>query len=179
MKSINLFVRFVTSLMCVLLLGVTFARAEQYSTGSHTVTSAQGLLMVNVGYVSHFNANDFYIYSFMFRPAGSREWHQVSRVDKEDDPNMLFTIQTKHSAERVLFDARVVTEKNKIKLFTAKLETGETLADGGPITLTTYELVKLEDYERWGFLRQSAKKSESKTSVDNLLKSVTLPLSKK
>ncbi len=179
MKPPTFFAYFLPTFVCLFCLSTTSVRAEQYPTGSHTITSPQGLFTVNAGYVSHFNAHDFFVYSFMFRPAGSKDWHQVPRVDKEDDPNMLFTVQTKHTADRVLFDARVVSAKGKIQLITANLNTGETLADSGPVTLITYDLVKLDDYERWVFLRSSVKKIEPKTSVESLLKNATLPLDKK
>ena len=156
---------FFVSLISVLCFSTINVQAEQYSTGSHTVLTSQGRVTVNVGHVSHFNAHDFFVYSFMFRPAGSKEWHQVPRVDKEDDPNMLFTIQTVHSAEQTLFDAKVIADKRKIQLITANMETGETLADPGPVTLNTYELVKLEDYERWVFLRKSTKAFTAKPRI--------------
>ena len=165
---------FFSSLISALCFSTINVQAEQYSTGSHTVSTTQGRVTVNVGHVSHFNAHDFFVYSFMFRPVGSKEWHQVPRVDKEDDPNMLFTIQTVHSADKVLFDAKVIADKRKIQLVTASMETGETLADDGPITLTTYDLVKLDDYERWIFLRKATKRIDAKTSVENLLK-LTIP----
>lgn len=153
-------------------------QAEQYTTGTHTVTSAQGTLTISVGHVSHFNANDFFVYSFLFKPKGSKEWHQVPRVEKENDPTMLFTVQTRHSADRILFDAKIIVDNQKIRLNTASMETGETLADAGPVTLTTYELVKLDDYERWVFLRTGTKKMASPASVEKLLKSTTPLLDK-
>lgn len=153
-------------------------QAEQYSTGTHTVTSAQGTMTISVGHVSHFNAHDFFVYGFLFKPKGSKEWHQVPRVEKENDPQMLFTVQTKHSADRDLFDAKIVVDSQRIQLVTANMETGETLADEGPVTLATYDLVKLDDYERWVFLRKSVKKIGSKASIESLLANMTKPLDK-
>ena len=153
-------------------------QAEQYATGTHTVTSAQGTMTINVGHVSHFNAHDFFVYSFLFKPKGSKEWHQVPRVEKENDPQMLFTVQTRHSADRIFFDAKIISDSQKIQLITANMETGETLVDEGPVTLTTYDLVKLDDYERWVFLRKGAKKMGSKASIESLLANTTKPLDK-
>ena len=170
---------FVLTVLSVVYLNTTAVQAEQYSTGSHTITTTQGLLIVNVGHVSHFNAHDFFVYSFMFQPKGSKEWHQLSHVEKEDDPKMLFTIQTKHSADRDLFDAKIISDKRKIQLVTANMETGETLADDGPVILTTYDLVKLADYERWVFLRKNIKRIAPKASVENLLKHVAPSREKK
>lgn len=169
---------FVFALLSALCLSTTIVHAEQYSTGSHTTASAQGRLAINVGHVSHFNAHDFFVYSFIFQPKGSKEWHQIPRIEKVDDPKMLFTLQTKHTPDMVLFDAKVVSDKQKIQLITANTETGETLADPGPVTLNTYELVKLEDYERWVFLRKNTRTVTSKSSVDKLLGNMTKPLDK-
>lgn len=165
-------------LLATAYLNSATVQAEQYSTGTHTVTSEQGTMTINVGHVSHFNAHDFFVYSFMFKPTGSKEWHQVPRVEKEDDPTMLFTVQTKHSADRDLFDAKIISGHQKIQLITATMETGETLADEGPVTLTTYDLVKLDDYERWVFLRKDAKKIAPKASVEEILENATKPLRK-
>lgn len=170
--------RYVLALLSALCLSTATVQAEQYSTGSHTSASAQGLLKINVGHVSHFNAHDFFVYSFMFQPKGSKEWHQVPRIEKADDAKMLFTLQTKHTPDMILFDAKVVSDKQKIQLITANMETGETLADPGPVTLNTYELVKLEDYERWVFLRKNTKTVTSKSSVDKMLGNMTKPLDK-
>ena len=159
-------------------INATTVQAEQYSTGTHTISSAQGQLTINVGHVSHFNAHDFFVYSFMFKPKGSKEWYQVPRVEREDDPKMLFTVQTKHSADMTLFDAKIATDNQKIQLVTANMETGETLADEGPVTLTTYDLVKLDDYERWVFLRKDTKKIAPKASVGEILENATKPLRK-
>ena len=169
---------FVLALLGALCLGTATVQAEQYSTGSHTATSAQGRLAINVGHVSHFNAHDFFVYSFMFQPKGSKEWHQVPRIEKADDPKMLFTLQTEHTPDMILFDAKVVSDKQKIQLMTANMGIGETLADLGPVTFNTYELVKLEDYERWVFLRKSTRTVTPKSSVDKLLGNVTKPLDK-
>lgn len=155
------------------------AQAEQYSTGSHTVISTQGVLTISVGHVSHFNANDFYVYSFMFQPKGGNELNQVPRVEKADDSKMLFTVQTRHTADKDLFDAKIISDGRKIQLVTASMETGETLADDGPVTLTTYDLVKLDDYERWVFLRQGVKKIAPKASVEKLLDNAAKLLNKK
>ena len=165
-------------LLATAYLNSATVQAEQYSTGTHTVTSAQGTMTINVGHVSHFNAHDFFVYSFMFKPTGSKEWHQVPRVEKENDPTMLFTVQTKHSADRDLFDAKIISDNQTIQLITASMETGETLADEGPVTLTTYDLVKLDDYERWVFLRKDAKKIAPKASVEKILENATKPLRK-
>lgn len=170
--------RHVLALLSALCVSTVTVQAEQYSTGNHIATSGQGRLAINVGYVSHFNANDFFVYSFMFQPKGSKEWHQVPRIEKADDAKMLFTLQTKHTADMTLFDAKVVADNQKIQLVTANLETGESLADPGPVTLTTYELVKLEDYERWVFLRKNTKTIPPKSSVDKLLTNITRPLDK-
>lgn len=164
------------ALLIFAFLNAAPAQAEQYSTGTHTVISAQGAMTISVGHVNHFNANDFFVYSFLFQPKGSKEWHQVPRVEKENDPQMLFIAQTKHSADRILFDAKVISNGRKVQLVTASMETGETLADAGPVTLTTYDLVKLDDYERWVFLRKDAKKIASNTSIESLLANTTKPL---
>lgn len=170
--------RYALALLSALCVSTATVQAEQYSTGNHTAASAQGRLAINVGHVSHFNAHDFFVYSFMFQPKGSKEWHQVPCIEKADDAKMLFTLQTKHTADMILFDAKVVADKQKIQLITANMETGETLADPGPVTLNTYELVKLEDYERWVFLRKNTKTIPPKSSVDKLLDNVTKPLDK-
>lgn len=158
--------------------GWSTVQAEQYATGSHPVASAQGRLVINVGHVSHFNAHDFFVYSFMFQPKGNKEWHQVPRIEKADDPKMLFTLQTKHTPDMIWVDAKVVSDKQKIQIVTANMATGETLAEPGPVTLNTYELVKLDDYERWVFLRKSTRTVTPKSSVDKLLGNVTKPLDK-
>ena len=167
---------FVFALLSVFGLGTV--QAEQYATGSHSIASAQGRLVINVGHVSHFNANDFFVYSFMFQPKGSKEWHQVPRIEKGDDPKMLFTLQTKHTPDMILMDAKVVADKRKLQLVTANMATGDTLADPGPVTLNTYELVKLEDYERWVFLRKNTRTVTSKSSVDKLLGNMSKLLDK-
>lgn len=171
MKPIRI-LYFALTLLGLISLSTTTVQAEQYATGSHTISTTQGLLIINVGHVSHFNAHDFFVYSFMFRPTGSKEWHQVPRVEREGDPKMLFTIQTKHSADTDLFDAKIISAKSGIQLVTANMEVSKTLANGGPITLTTYDLVKLDDYERWVFLRKNIKKIAPKEGVENLLKHV-------
>lgn len=169
---------FIFAFLSVVCFTATTVRAEQYSTGSHTVSSAQGRLAINVGYVSHFNAHDFFVYSFIFQPKGSKEWHQVPRIEKADDPKMLFTLQTKHTPEMILFDAKVVSDKQKVQLITADREIGKTYANTGPVTLKRYELVKLEDDERWVFLRENTRTIAPKANVDSLLDNVVKPSKK-
>ena len=168
----------IIALLSVVCFSTTIVRAEQYSTGSHTTASAQGRLAINVGHVSHFNAHDFFVYSFLFQPKGSNEWHQVPRIEKVDDPKMLFTLQTKHTPDMILFDAKVVSDKQKIQLITANMEMGTTYANTGPVTLNVYDLVKLEDYDRWVFLRKSTRTVKPKANVDTLLDNVNQPLKK-
>jgi hypothetical protein len=149
---------------------IMVARAEEYATGISNLKFEQGVLTISVGHVNHFNDHDFYVYSFLFQPKGSNEWNQVPRIEKIDDPKMLFTVQTKHSADTQFFDAKIIDDKKKIQLITASMETGETLADKGPITVTSYTLVKLDDYERWVFLRTNIKKIESNLTIEQILK---------
>lgn len=156
----------------------TTSMAEQYASGVNTIISAQGQMNINTGNVSHFNANDFFVYSFMFQPKGTKEWHQVPRVESEADTKMLFTIQTKHTPEMNLIDAKVVSIKQKIYLVMGNKETIDTQADDGPVTLTSYELVKLDDYERWVFLRKNTQKTAQKISVDKALENAVKTLSK-
>lgn len=155
--------------MPILLASSPFIFAEQYLTGTHVTNSEQGILTLNVGYVSHFNANDFYVYSFLFQPVNSKEWHQVPRVDKEDDAKMLFTLQTKHNADTVIFDAKIVSDKHKIFLLTADKDIQPGTIDKGTVTLTDYELIKLDDYERWVFVRKNSRKTNSKLSIEQFL----------
>lgn len=157
-------------MFCFMCLHIVTAQAEEYSTGSHNVKSEQGALSINVGHVNHFNDHDFYVYSFLFQPKGSNDWNQVPRIEKTDDPKMLFTVQTKHSADIQFFDAKIISDKKIMQLITVNMETGETLADKGPITVITYTLVKLDDYDRWVFLRTNIKKLESKLTVEQVLK---------
>jgi len=155
--------------LCSTCFSLQCAVAEQYVPGTLQITTSQGVMMVNAGHVNHFNANDFYVYSFLFQPKESKGWHQVPRIEKETDPKMLFTIQTKHTPDAVLFDAKVVINKNNIYLVTANKETLKTLADDGPVSLVIYELKKLDDYERWVFLRKSAQKTAPKISVEKAI----------
>lgn len=162
-------------LICV--LGVTFqlslsARAEQYASGAQQLVTSQGIMLIHSGYVSHFNANDFYVYSFMFQPKESKEWHQVPRIEKEKDAKMLFTVQTKHTPEAILFDAKVIADKQNIYLITGSKETANTLADDGPVDVTVYELVKLDDYERWVFMQKKTQKTAPKISVEMAIQGV-------
>ncbi len=150
-------------------LNILTAQAEEYSTGTHNVKSEQGVLSINVGHVNHFNDHDFYVYSFLFQPKGSNDWDQIPRIEKADDPKSIFTVQTKHSADTQFFDAKIINDKKAIQLITASMETGETLADKGPITVTTYTLVKLDDYERWVFLRTNVKRLEPKFTIEKVL----------
>ena len=164
-------------------LGVTFlvalsATAEQYASGQQQLATSQGIVLINTGHVSHFNANDFYVYSFMFQPKESKVWHQVPRIEKENDPKMLFTIQTKHTPEAILFDAKVIAAKQSIYLVTGNKETKRTLADDGPVTITVYELLKLHDYERWVFLRKMTQKTAPKISMETAIESVSKTLTK-
>ena len=165
----------------IFVLGVTFlvslsATAEQYASGAQQLVAPQGTMLINTGHISHFNANDFYVYSFMFQPKESKEWHQVPRIEKENDPKMLFTIQTKHMPDAILFDARVIAAKQSIYLVTGKKETAGTTADDGPVILTVYELVKLYDYERWVFLRKMTQKTAPKISVEKAIENVSKTL---
>ena len=158
------------------LIGTIAAQAEQYAPGMQQVISSQGQLVINTGHVSHFNANDFYVYSFLFQPKDSKEWHQVPRIEKENDPKMLFTIQTKHTPDAVLFDAKIVSAKQRLYLLTASKEVKKTLADEGPVAINIYELVKLDDYERWVFLRKTIQKTAPKVSVEKALENASKQL---
>lgn len=165
----------------LLVLAVTFlvtlsATAEQYTPGAQQLATPQGIMLINTGHVSHFNANDFYVYSFMFQPKESKVWHQVPRIEKENDPKMLFTVQTKHTPDAILFDAKVIAAKQSIYLVTGNKETTRTLADDGPVTLTVYELVKLDDYERWVFMRKMTQKTAPKISVEKAIENVSKTL---
>lgn len=143
--------------------------AEQYSTGTHSIYSKSGKLTINVGYVGHFNANDFYVYTFLFQPEYSDVWDQIPRVDKEDDAKMLFTLQTKHNADAVIFDGKIIEANNKFYLITANKELKPGTADEGPVTLTNYELIKVEDYERWVFVKKNTVTKSSPATVEQLL----------
>ena len=172
-----------TAIQLIFVLGITFlvsqsAAAEQYTSGAQQLATSQGIMLINTGYVSHFNANDFYVYSFLFQPKEGKVWHQVPRVEKENDPKMLFTVQTKHTADAILFDAKVIAAKQSIYLVTGNKETTSTLADDGPVTLTVYELVKLDDYERWVFLRKMTQKSKPKISIEMAIESISKTLTK-
>ena len=162
----------------VTLLGTLPATAEQYTPGAQQLVTSQGMMLINTGHVSHFNANDFYVYSFMFQPKESKVWHQVPRIEKENDPKMLFTVQTKHTPDAILFDAKVIAAKQSIYLVTGNKETTRTLADDGPVTLTVYELVKLDDYERWVFMRKMTQKTAPKISVEMAIESIGKTLTK-
>ena len=153
----------------LLFFGSFSATAEQYTTGTQERDTALGRMLINIGHVSHFNANDFYVYTFMFRPEGSQQWHQVPRIEQENDPKMLFTLQTKHTADAILFDARLISFNQKTYLVTGHKETVNTLADDGPVLVSIYHLVKLDDYERWVFLRKTTYKTVPKTSVEQAL----------
>lgn len=128
--------------------------AEQYSIGTHSINSKSGKLIITVGHVSHFNANDFYVYTFLFQPNNSQQWHQIPRVDKEDDAKMLFTLQTEHNADEVIFDGKIIQANDKFYLLMAKRKVKPGTTDEGPVILIFYELVKVEDYERWVFVKR-------------------------
>ena len=114
----------------------------------------------------------------MFQPKESKVWHQVPRIEKENDPKMLFTIQTKHTPEAILFDAKVIAAKQSIYLITGNKEAKRTLADDGPVTITVYELLKLDDYERWVFMRKMTQKTAPKISMETAIESVSKTLTK-
>ena len=156
----------------------TTVLAEQYDTGMHIVKTDQGFLSINVGHVSHFNAFDFFVYSFMYQPKDSKKWDQVPYIEKEDDPKLLFNVHTKHTPDKILLDAKVVTSKQKFFLIIGKKEIIETLADNAPVTVSIYELVKLDDYERWVFIRKSVEITALKVSVDKALDNATRALGK-
>ena len=158
--------------------GTTTVLAEQYDTGMHIVKTNQGSLSINVGHVSHFNAFDFFVYSFMFQPIDNKVWNQVPYIEKEDDPKLMFIVKTKHTPDILLLDAKVVTLKQKIYLFIASKETQETLANEVPVAVSIYKLVKLDDYERWVFVLQSTQKTSSKTSVEKTLDNAAKLISK-
>lgn len=143
--------------------------AEQYSIGTHSLKSKSGQLIITVGHVSHFNANDFYVYTFLYQPNNSKEWHQIPRVDKEDDAKMFFTLQTKHNADAVVFDGKIIEANSKFYLLTANKELKPGTTDEGPVTLIFYELVKVEDYERWVFTQKNTLSKSSTATIEQLL----------
>lgn len=147
----------------------TLLCAEQYPTGTHYINSNLGKLTVNVGHINHNNAHDFYVYTFLFQPKNSKEWHQIPRVDKEDDAKMLFTLQTQHNADAVIFDGKIIEANNKLYFLMAKRELKPGTIDEGPVILTFYELVKVEDYERWVFAKKKTLTKIGPASLEQLL----------
>lgn len=54
---------------------------------------------------------------------------------------MLFTLKTRHNADAVIFDGKIIETNNKFYLLTANKELKPGTIDEGLVTLINYELV--------------------------------------
>lgn len=158
----------------LLLLGLSLAslaQAQQYPPGSTDIKAGQGTVRVNTGYVSHFNAHSFHVYSFQYRPTASDAvWNQLPLLPRNDAPPAEFLVKATATADFPLRDARVVVEGNKVALYIAELTFKDTpYDDNATVELKRYVLKQQPDEERWVLVLDSTRRLPQGTDVTQAL----------
>ena len=151
-----------------LILCVGVAWSQQYTGGSHRISSPQGTLVVNSGYVSNFNVHTFHVYSFQFKPnATDEEWQQVPVMEARDSTEMKFMVTTANTADFTLRDAKVLVSGGKLTLLVAQKKYKETPYDDDAfVEVQRYELQKTIDEGRWVFRKISSRKTGGAVTVE-------------
>jgi len=164
-----------------LLLGAGAVSAQQYPGGSQKISSAQGTLVVNSGYVNNLNAHTFHVYSFMLMPKDTRAgWQQVPVVESDVDPDMRFSVTTANTADFALRDAKVAAIAGKLVLRVAQLKYKDTPYDNKTsVEVRRYELKQTQDEERWVFAYVSSCNAGSKLTVEQALDTTCIPAKRK
>lgn len=151
----------IRSLLLLLGLGLaTLAQAQQYPPGSTDIKAPQGVVRVNAGYVSHFNAHSFHVYSFQYRPtAADAVWNQLPLLARSDAPPADFLVKATATADFPLRDARFVVEAGKVVLYIAELTFKDTpYDDNATVELKRYLLKQQPDEERWVLVLDSTRR---------------------
>ncbi|HEL3748306.1 hypothetical protein JAK58_08735 [Stenotrophomonas maltophilia] len=151
------------------------ANAQQYSTGSTDIKTAQGTLRVNSGYVSHSNAHSFHVYSFQYRPiANEAVWNQLPLLARNDAPPVDFLVKATATADFPLRDARVRVEAGKVVLYIAELSFKDTpYDDDAAVELKRYLLKQQPDEERWVLVLDSTRRLPQGVDVAQALSTLT------
>lgn len=142
-------------LLMLLCLGlVPVAHAQQYAPGSTDISTSQGTVRINSGYVSHFNANSFHVYSFQYHPAADATvWNQLPLLPTLNAAPTEFLVKATATADFPLRDARVLVESNEVVLYVAQLKYKETpYDDATSVELQRYLLRQQADEERWAWV---------------------------
>ncbi|AWH37522.1 hypothetical protein C1929_12545 [Stenotrophomonas sp. ZAC14D1_NAIMI4_6] len=153
----------IRSFLLLLPLGIclaSLAQAQQYSPGSTDIKAGQGTVRVNAGYVSHFNANSFHVYSFQYRPTGTDSvWNQLPLLARSEAPPAEFLVKATATADFPLRDARVVVEAGKVSVYIAELTFKDTpYDDDATVELKRYLLKQQPDEERWVLVLDSTRR---------------------
>lgn len=138
-------------LMLLCLSWVPAAQAQQYASGNTDIRTSQGTLRVNSGYVSHFNAHSFHVYTFQYHPASDGAvWNQLPLLPSSEAPPTEFLVKVTATADFPLRDARVVVESNDVALYVAQLNFKTTPYDeDSTVEMYRYLLKQQPDEERW------------------------------
>lgn len=162
-------------LLLLALCIASFANAQQYSTGSTDINTAQGTLRVNSGYVSHFNAHSFHVYTFQYRPnANGAVWNQLPLLPRNDAPPVDFLVRATATADFPLRDARVRLEAGKVVLYIAELSFKDTpYDDDAAVEMKRYLLKQQPDEERWVLVLDSTRRLPQGVDVAQALSTLT------
>lgn len=150
------------------------AIAQSYPAGEHALESRLGEVRINSGFVSNFNVHTFYVYTFMFQPAGETLWHQLPIVRDTSDPTMEFVLTRTATADFTMRDAQVFTDAEGLALAVAQLHYEATpYDDDAHVGVETFRLHRLEEEGRWIFKKEGTDSAAPGLSVEDALRDVT------